>query len=189
MLIVFYIILFTTIVLRLYELRLSKKNQSVRLSDAGTKLNTEKFFFLFVILHSSFLISVPMEIYFLERQFQEIGYLFILIYLVCLVLRFIVLNSLKENWNVKIIYNESSESSVTTSGLYQFIRHPNYLIVILEILSISLIHNAYISCILFSILNFIILFFRISKEEEILFRNPFYRAHFNDKKRFIPGVF
>ena len=40
------------------------------------------------------------------------------------------------------------ESSIITKGLYGYIRHPNYLIVILEIASLSLFHSAFF-CILF----------------------------------------
>ncbi len=186
----FYSIWLLTIFLRLLELKISKKNLTEKLKNSKTKLYEEKYFFLFVILHSSFLVSVLLEIELLKREFlNPNGYIFIIIYFICLFLRYSILTSLKSNWNVKLIFNEESEDSVTTTGIYSFIRHPNYLVVILEIISISMIPNAYISMVIFSILNGIILFFRIKKEESILFQNPHYKSHFENKKRFIPFIF
>ena len=79
--------------------------------------------------------------------------------------------------------------SISRTGLYQYIRHPNYLIVILEIAAISLLHGAFLSFVFFSLCNFCILYFRIRQEESFLLQNPYYAQHFKDKKRFIPYVF
>jgi methyltransferase len=96
---------------------------------------------------------------------------------------------LGKNWNTKVIYNPSDELSITTGGIYKYIRHPNYLVVIFELTALSLFHSAYFSFIIFSILNFMLLFFRIRFEENELFKNSKYSNHFLDKKRFIPGLF
>lgn len=187
---IFYLIWFTTIILRLTELKISKKNSVQRLKENQTILHEEKFFFLFVILHTSFLIFVPIEIEFMNREFQSpFGFLFFILYFICLAFRFLILKSLKSNWNVKLIFNSNSKDSVTTTGIYEYIRHPNYLVVILEIISIPMFMNAYLSTLIFSILNGLLLYFRIKKEESILFQNPFYKAHFESKKRFIPFLF
>ena len=104
-------------------------------------------------------------------------------------MRISVLTTLKENWNVKVVFDPSSENSISKTGLYQYIRHPNYLIVILEIAAISLLHGAFISFVFFSVCNFCILYFRIKQEEGFLMQNPHYAQHFQGKKRFIPYVF
>lgn len=186
----FYLIWFLTIFFRLLELRISKKNLKEKLKLSNTEIHEEKYFFLFVLLHTSFLIFIPVEIEFLSREFQNpFGYTFLALYLLCLFMRFSILSSLKANWNVKLVFDKDSSESVTTTGIYKYIRHPNYLVVILEIISIPMIYNAYFSMILFSILNAFLLSFRIKKEESILFQNPYYTKHFANKKRFIPFVF
>lgn len=179
-----------TIIFRLFELRLAKQNLKKRMSEPGLQIAKEPFFFLFVILHSSFLVAVPLEIIVLTRNFELwIGLVCLLIYTICLIMRISVLTTLKENWNVKVVYDPNSKESISTTGLYKYIRHPNYLIVVLEIAAISLFHGAYFSFLFFSTCNFIILYFRIRQEESGLLQNPYYASHFTDKKRFIPFVF
>lgn len=90
---------------------------------------------------------------------------------------------------MRVIVNPEKTDSIVTEGIYSYIRHPNYLVVILEIIGLSLFHSAFYSFIIFSIANFIILFYRIRTEEKALFRNPAYATHFSSKKRFIPGIF
>ena len=185
------IVLFSfTSILRVIELIISNKNFKSRKDENGITIPIEKSFFLFVLLHVSFLILVPVEVFYLNRPFHNsLGITMLLIYFICLILRFHVLNVLGKNWNTKVIYNPISEDSITTTGIYKYIRHPNYLIVILEILSLSLFHTAIWSFLFFSLCNLVLLFFRINFEEEKLFKNVKYLKHFADKKRFIPGIF
>ena len=180
----------TTIIFRLTELRLAKANLAKRQSQPNLKIAKEPFFFLFVVLHTSFLIFVPLEIFLFKTEFSPLtGIICLLVYLSCLAMRISVLTTLKENWNVKVIVDPTSKESIATTGLYQYIRHPNYLIVILEIASISLLHGAIFSSIIFSLCNFAILFFRIRQEEEFLMQNIHYAQHFQNKKRFFPYLF
>jgi len=185
------LILFSfTSALRIIELIISNKNFKSRKDETGITIPIEKTFFLFVMLHVSFLILVPIEVFYLARPFYNfLGVVMFLIYLICLSLRLHILTVLGKNWNTKVIYNPDSEDSITTTGIYKYIRHPNYLIVILEIFSLSLFHTAIWSFIFFSLFNFMLLYFRINFEEENLFKNTKYTKHFSDKKRFIPGIF
>jgi methyltransferase len=188
--IIFLGILFLTIVFRLLELSYSKKNHSKRLEKKDTLYKSESYFFLFVVLHTSFLFSVPLEIFLLNREFYPyLGIIAFVVYIVCISMRISILYVLKENWNVKVIYHKTDKSSIITTGLYSYIRHPNYLVVILEILCISLFHSAFYSCLVFSLLNALILSVRIPFEEKHLFENPHYKSHFEDKYRFIPFIF
>jgi methyltransferase len=184
------LIIFITSLLRLIELFISKRNDSVRSLEPNIQKPKEISFFLFIILHVSFLIFTPLEVFFLERNFHFfLGICMIALYLSCLLLRFHVLNILGKNWNTRVIYNPNDELSIITNGVYKYIRHPNYLIVILEITSISLYHSAYFSFLFFTLFNLLLLFFRIRFEENELFKNSKYSNHFKYKKRFIPGLF
>lgn len=184
------VLLLVTSLLRLIELFISKRNDSVRSLEPNIQKPKEISFFLFIILHVSFLIFTPIEVYYLDRKFNYyLGVCMIILYLSCLLLRFHVLNILGKSWNTRVIYNPTDELSIITKGVYNYIRHPNYIIVILEITAISLYHSALISFIFFSIFNFLLLFFRIRFEEKELFNNPKYSNHFKNKKRFIPGLF
>ena len=186
----FFAVWFTTIVFRLFELRLAKQNLAKRKSEPNLQIAKEPFFFLFVILHSSFLIIVPIEILVFNRNFDLwLGLICLFVYTICLIMRISVLTTLRQNWNVKVVFDTKSKESICKNGLYKYIRHPNYLIVILEIASISLLHQAYLSFLFFSVCNFCILYFRSRQEEAALMQNPYYKEHFQNKKRFIPFVF
>ena len=130
--ILFFSVWIITIVFRLFELKLANKNLAKRKSQPNLQIAKEPFFFLFVLLHSSFLVIVPLEIFILKRSFDlPLGLVCLIVYVVCIAMRVSVLTTLKENWNVKVVFDPNSKDSIAKTGLYQYIRHPNYLIVIL----------------------------------------------------------
>lgn len=176
--------------MRVLELVIASRNKRIREEEIGTEIVPEKIYFLFVLLHSTFLIAVPFEVFIIPRDFNDyLGYSMFFVYLMCFLVRIHILFLLGKNWNTKIIYNSESYDSIVTNGIYKYIRHPNYLIVVLEILSLSLFHSAYYSFSIFSFFNFILLYKRINYEEQFLFKNKKYRDYFTNKKRFIPGLF
>jgi len=78
---------------------------------------------------------------------------------------------------------------VVTTGPFRFVRHPNYTGVILEMISLPLIHTAWITAIVTSLAYFLVLSKRIRAEEGVLMANPEYRAAMGGKPRFVPGLF
>jgi methyltransferase len=54
------------------------------------------------------------------------------------------------------------------NGVYKYIKHPNYLIVIAEIAIIPLVFHLYYTAIVFTVLNAIILSVRVKEENRIL---------------------
>jgi methyltransferase len=73
--------------------------------------------------------------------------------------------------------------TVLATGL----RHPNYLAVIMEILALPLVHTAWITAVVFSVLNGLLLRVRIRAEEAALSRVSDYGTVFADRSRLIPG--
>jgi methyltransferase len=58
--------------------------------------------------------------------------------------------------------------SLVQRGIYQHIRHPNYLGVELEILAAPLVHSAYLTSAVFGAANLLLLRDRIRREEQAL---------------------
>jgi methyltransferase len=100
-----------------------------------------------------------------------------------------VLWSLGHHWNVSVMSSAADSPSFVSSGPYRFIRHPNYLVVILEFATLPLVGCAPWTALAFSVGNAAILFFRIRLEEEFLSSVPGYDAAMGHKARFIPLVF
>jgi methyltransferase len=102
-------------------------------------------------------------------------------------LRLWTIGSLGRAWNVRATVPTGLQP--VTTGPYAYIRHPNYLAVILEFAAIPLLAGARRSALLLSALNAIVLFDRIRAEERLLDASPRYREAFAGRARFIPGIF
>jgi methyltransferase len=89
-------------------------------------------------------------------------------------------------WNVRA--SVPADLQPVDSGPYRYIRHPNYVAVILEFLAIPLLAGAWVSAIVLSAWNGLVLFDRIRAEERELDASATYRRVFAGRARFIPGV-
>jgi methyltransferase len=84
--------------------------------------------------------------------------------------------------------SSKKETPFVAAGPYQFIRHPNYLAVVIEFATLPLIGGALLTAIIFSILNFVVLYQRIRAEEQQLFAREGYAAVMGKRSRLLPGV-
>jgi methyltransferase len=99
-------------------------------------------------------------------------------------LRLWVIASLGPAWNVKGLVPE--EMTVVTRGPYRWVRHPNYLAVIVEFACLPVAVGAYGEAVLLSAANAAVLFPRIRAEEALLDLVPGYREAFAGVPRFLP---
>ena len=79
------------------------------------------------------------------------------------------------------------EAPVTT-GIYRYLRHPNYLGVVLELGALPLVHGAWITAVVYSTLNALLLYVRVRAEESALERSSAYERAFQDRPRFVPRL-
>ena len=150
---------------RLIELRLAKKNESLVREEGGVEYDADGYKHI-VYMHVLFFISLLAEYFLLDRGFNKFSALFFIIFLLTQILRYWAITSLGKYWNTKIIVVPNAE--LVKSGPYKYIRHPNYIAVITEIAVIPLIFSCYITCIIFSAINIILLLRRIKIEEKAL---------------------
>jgi methyltransferase len=59
--------------------------------------------------------------------------------------------------------------ALVAGGPYRFLRHPNYLAVVLEVAALPLVHAAWATAVVFSALNLVLLRVRIGVEERALY--------------------
>ena len=76
-----------------------------------------------------------------------------------------------------------------TRGPYRFLRHPNYLALLIEFVALPMAGGAWLSALGLSAVNGAALGLRIRAEEAQLERSDAYRKAFRGKARLIPGVF
>lgn len=151
--------------------------------ERGEAPKREPAFVLMVALHTVPFWMAPLEVVLLERPFVPwLALASGLVLALAGALRVWTLKSLGARWNVRIV----KPDLVVTSGPYAFIRHPNYLVVILELLALPLFHAAYLTCAVVTVVNAIVLSLRIPAEERVLFEVPGYADAMRDKPRFLP---
>ncbi|PGS48955.1 isoprenylcysteine carboxyl methyltransferase family protein [Bacillus sp. AFS041924] len=162
-------IIFLFIVLqRVIELGIAKKNEK-KLKMLGALEFGQEHYKYFIILHSMFFLSILIESYFI--QYVEIGFftfLFIL-FIILQLARVWVISTLGDRWNTKIIILPNEK--LVKRGLYKYIKHPNYIIVTIELLVIPIMFHAYITAVIFSVCNLVLLKVRIREENKALLKS------------------
>ena len=125
------------------------------------------------------------EVYLLDRPFIPWLTLAAIIFvLIGQSLRYAAILTLGPRWTVRVM-TLPTEPPITR-GIYRYVRHPNYLGVILEIAAVPLLHTAYLTALLFTLANAALLVVRIRTEERALELDNQYRRAFADRPRFIP---
>jgi methyltransferase len=81
-------------------------------------------------------------------------------------LRYWALFSLGENWNTRILVVPGAKP--VRRGAYRYLSHPNYVVVVVEILTFPLIFGAWITALVFTALNAAVLSVRIREEDRAL---------------------
>ena len=109
----------------------------------------------------------------------------VLLFLASKALKLWAVTQLGRNWTMKVVLPESL--TVVTSGPYRYIRHPNYIAVIGEIVALPLAGGAWITALCGGAGFILILAFRIRTEEKALMAHPEYRRAMGRKGRFLPG--
>jgi len=174
-------------VLRLVELRISNKHQERMLAHGAVRVSEPHFKWM-VAIHTGILVGAALEVVFLYRPFLPLlGATMFALFVASNLMRLWVVRALGDLWSVEVM--DSTRIGVVTTGPFRFVRHPNYTGVILEMISLPLIHTAWITALAASAAYSIALTMRIRTEESVLMANPEYRASMGHKPRFLPGLF
>jgi methyltransferase len=168
---------------RLFELRISKRN-AARLIAQGGRVHHENLLFLVKVLQIGWFAAMLIEVWQLDRPFVPgLAVIALCATVAGQYLRYLSMQALGVRWALPIITLPGLPA--VNTGIYYYLRHPNWLGVILEILAVPLIHSAYLSAIFFSIANAFLLAQRVRSEETALKIDSDYEAFFRDKTRFL----
>ena len=173
--------------LRFYELHISKHHQQLMVSEGASKVSEPRFRWM-VVVHTFVLVGSAVEVVFLHRPFYPIfGGICFVIFLAANAVRWWVITTLGNHWNVQVM--NSTSLGVITTGPFRYVRHPNYAAVFVEMLVLPLIHTAWITAIAGTLAHILVLSQRLTTEERVLFSDAKYRAAMAGKPRFLPGLF
>ena len=160
---IFILFICFLILQRLFELYISSRNAKWLLSNGAVEYGKEHYPFI-VALHTLFIVSLIAE--YVYRGDSNVNYYLLMLFFVLIAIKAIVISTLGYYWNTRIYKVPGSKR--VASGIYKYVKHPNYIIVICEIAIIPLTFHLYFTAIIFTILNAAMLTVRISKENEVL---------------------
>jgi methyltransferase len=145
---------------RLAELIIAKRN-TADLMARGAVEHGAGHYPAMVLMHAAWLVGLWLFAAGLEPNLPLAG-----IYLLLQAFRVWTLASIGRRWTTRIIVVPGE--TLVAKGPYRFMRHPNYAVVVAEILVLPLVFGLTAWAILFSLLNVAMLAVRIGAEERAL---------------------
>ncbi len=164
------------------ELLVARSNGRKTLAAGGVETG-RRAYTVMVVVHVLFPVACAAEVLVLHRPFPgAAGFAALAVALSAQGLRWWAIATLGERWNTRILVVPGARPRA--GGPYRFLRHPNYLAVVLEMAALPLVHGAWLTALVFSSLNAALLAARIPAEEKALGRE--YEETFRGRPRLLP---
>ncbi|HWH26471.1 MAG TPA: isoprenylcysteine carboxylmethyltransferase family protein [Pseudolysinimonas sp.] len=167
-------LLFTVFILltggeRINELIVSTRNARWAFARGGVE-SGRGHFPVMVALHTGLLVGSVAEVWLLGRVFvPTLGWPMLVIAVACQVGRLWIIRSLGHQWNTRVIVVPGMRLQARGPYRWKRLRHPNYVLVAVEGVALPLVHSAWITASLFTVLNAVLLLgFRIPTENRAL---------------------
>lgn len=148
---------------RLLELAISRRNER-RLRARGAVERGREHYPFMMALHALWLFSTAVEGS--RKSETKLGKAAFFAFMLAQPIRYWAITALGEHWNTRILVVPGEK--LVRRGPYRYIKHPNYLAVATEVLTLPLIFRARTTAFVFSILNAVLLAVRIREEERAL---------------------
>ncbi len=151
---------------RVAELVVSERNRRWSLSQGGVESGGGHYPPM-VLLHTGLLVGALVEVLAADRPFHGwLGWPMLALALAAQALRWWCIATLGRQWCTRVVVVPGL--SAVTGGPYRFLRHPNYLAVVVEGFALPLVHTAWVTAAVFTVLNAALLRVRIRTEEQAL---------------------
>jgi methyltransferase len=150
---------------RLLELVLARRNERRARARGAVERGRGHYPFI-VALHTLWLVSTLVEGILRGPELPVLWPVPLALFLLVQPLRYWALFSLGENWNTKILVVPGARP--VRRGPYRYLNHPNYVVVVVEILAFPLIFGAWVTALVFTVLNAAVLYVRIHEENRAL---------------------
>jgi methyltransferase len=140
---------------RIAELVVSTRNARWSFARGGVEFGRGHFPPM-VALHTGLLLACLAEVWFADRPFLPwLGWPMLVLVLASQALRWWCIGALGPRWNTRVIIVR--DLPLVTRGPYRWLKHPNYVAVVVEGFALPLVHTAWITAIAFTVLNAVLL--------------------------------
>lgn len=163
------------------ELSVSTRNAR-RLLARGGRESGQRLYQVMVAFHAVFLPALALAAIASREPPPPWAWLAVAGALAAQGLRWWAIATLGDRWSTRVIVVPGEKP--VTGGPYRYLRHPNYLAVILEMACLPLAWGLWRLAVVFSMGNAVILWLRIREEERAL--GPDWERAFAGKGRFVP---
>jgi methyltransferase len=124
-----------------------------------------------VAVHTLFLASCLIETVVADRPFLPwLGWPMLALLAGAHALRWWCIRTLGVQWNTRVLIVPGVP--LRTGGPYRWLRHPNYVAVVVELAALPLVHTNWVTAVVFGLANFVVLGVRIRVEERALATAP-----------------
>jgi len=118
-------------------------------------------------VHTLLLVSCVVEVHAFDRPFLPwLGWPMLAVVAGTQALRWWCVRTLGPQWNTRIVVVPGLP--LVRRGPYRLLRHPNYVAVVVEVAALPLVHTAWLTAVVFSLLNVVVLSVRIPAEQRAL---------------------
>ncbi|MCP9946832.1 hypothetical protein LUX12_21745 [Streptomyces somaliensis] len=166
-------LLFTALVLavgleRVAELVVSRRNATWSLARGGVEAGRGHYPFM-VVLHTGLLAGALTEVWARRPDaVPALAWTMLVLVAAAQALRWWCIATLGRQWNTRVIVVPGAPR--VTGGPYRLLPHPNYVAVAVEGFALPLVHSAWITAAVFTVLNGLLLATRIRAEDAALAR-------------------
>jgi methyltransferase len=120
-----------------------------------------------VVLHIALLVGCLVEVHALDRPFVAwVGWPMLVVVAAAQALRRWCIATQGSQWNTRVVVVPGLP--LVNRGPYRWLRHPNYVAVVAEGVALPLVHDAWLTGVVFTALNGVLLSVRIRSENRLL---------------------
>lgn len=169
---------------RLVEMVISRRNLARVIARGGfvADAHTLKSMAAFQV---AFLLACPLEVIALHRPWHPaLGLPMLLVVTLSMALRYWAVYTLGDRWNVRIAVVPGQ--GAVTAGPFRWVRHPNYLALVVETVALPLVHTAWLTAALGAAILAPLLARRIRHEEAALARHTDWSTALAGRGRLLP---
>lgn len=158
-----YLVLLVAVGLeRVAELVVSERHRRWSLARGGVESGAGHYPVM-VLLHTGLLVGAVVEVPLLDRPFLPwLGWPALVAVLLAQALRWWCVASLGRQWCTRVVVVPGLPR--VTRGPYRWLRHPNYVAVVVEGLALPLVHTAWLTAVVFTVADALLLRVRIVAE-------------------------
>jgi methyltransferase len=148
---------------RLAELVVSTRNARWAFAQGGVEFGRGHYPVM-AAMHTALLVACIAEVAVADRPFLPwLGWPMLALVAASQALRWWCVATLGRQWNTRVIVVPGLP--LVSAGPYRWLRHPNYLAVVVEVAALPLVHTAWVTALVFTLANAAVLAVRIPVEE------------------------